>query len=73
MLYLCVPRYYGYALQQMFYGGSVISTVNYYARSTDLISCFLSWQGMGALLRQCENPHTGREEEYFALLLQWPF
>lgn len=72
VLHLCMPRSYSYALQQMFYGSSVISTLHCYARGTDLISCSLSWQGMGALLRQCAKPQMGREKEYFSIALQWP-
>ena len=72
VLYLCLPRNYSYALQQMFYGSSVISTRHYYARGTDLISCSLSWQGMGALLGQCAKPQMGREKEYSSVALQWP-
>jgi len=49
----------------MFYGSSVISTLHYHARGTDLISCSLSWQGMGALHRQCAKPQMGRERSIF--------
>lgn len=72
VLYLCMLENYSYALQQMFYGSSVISTLHYYARGTDLISCSLSWQGMGVLLRQCAKPQMGREKECFSIALQWP-
>lgn len=65
VLCLCMPRSYSYALQQMLYGSCVISTLQHYARGTDLISCSLSWQGMGALLRQCAKPQMGREKEQF--------
>lgn len=71
VLYLCMPRNHSYALQQMFYGSSVISTLHYYARGTDLISCSLGWQRMGVLLRQRAKPRIGRKKEHFSIALQW--
>lgn len=74
VLYLCMPRSYSYALQQMLYGSSVISTLHHHARGTDLISCSLSWQGMGALLRQCAKPPDGQGKGiFFPLLCSGPY
>lgn len=68
-----MQKSYSYALQQMFYGSSVISALHYYARGIDLISCSLSWQEMGVLLRQCAKPQMDRKKEYFPLLCSGPY
>lgn len=65
VLCLCMPKNHSYQLQQMFEGTSIMRALQYHARGTGLISCSLSRQGMGALLRQCEKPQMGRQKSTF--------